>query len=209
MTSNLRNIFISKHWFCPECAGKLSLSESVDPNAYCLSCASGHRFFLSKHSNLSHASENASSLQLSHLIGKSTDEVAHFWLSDAKARVYLNDQLAELLSAFLENRCISTEFHARYCPKCGQSISSYEQSDIWVRGLSCTNGHTWGERGGQIGTTNGGEQISFRSELSKKVILSLATGWLKQNPYLDPQLHESIRPVLEALIVQCSEDVNH
>jgi hypothetical protein len=193
-------------WHCPACGARLSRSQSADPAAQCLSCLSGHRFFVSKQLNTSRASEQASRLELSQLSGKSPEQVARFWLSDANARSHLNDQLAELLRVFLENRHTTAELNPKHCPSCGAQLSTHEQPDVWVKGLQCAHGHTWAERGTRLGGTVEGELVTFQAEPSNTVLSALAAGWLNHNPYLEPQLHESLRPVLEALLWQCRSD---
>ena len=155
--------------------------------------------------NLSRVSEQASHLKLSHLNGMSPEEVARFWLSDTNARLHLNDQLAEMLRAFLENRASTPEFRPTHCPTCGDLLETYEQPDIWVSGLRCAQVHAWAARGTHLGGMVDGGQVTFDAEPSNAVLRAVAAGWLKHNPQLEPQFHHSLRPVLESLIRQRRE----
>jgi hypothetical protein len=183
----------------------LSQASCTDPAVECLSCASDHRFFITSRPNLSRASEQASRLKLTQLEGKSPEEVARFWLSDSHARAHLNDQLAEMLRVFLEGRPAAQEFRPMHCPDCGDLLEAYEQPDIWVRGQRCSKGHTWAARGTHLGGVVEGALMTFNGEPSNAVLASLAAGWLKHNPSLDPQLHHSLRPLLESLLQQRRE----
>ena len=192
-------------WHCLCCGAGLSRTQAADPAAECLSCAKDHRFFITKKLNLSRASEQASKLRFAHLNDMSPEGVARFWLSNADARSHLNDQLAELLRMFLENRQATPEFRPTHCPACGDLLETYEQPDIWVSGLRCAKGHAWAARGTHLGGMVEGELVTFNAEPSNSQLQAVAAGWLKHNPQLEPQFHPSLRPVLESLLRQRRE----
>jgi hypothetical protein len=188
-----------KDFYCPICGTRLSRCPCTDSLADCFSCLSDHRFFVFNHPTLARASACAARLVLPDLSGLSLEEICSFWLSDARARLHLNDQLAELLRFFVENRHNPARFQATHCPACATPLTPYEQPDIWVKGLRCAQGHTWGERGSQLGGIVGGMQITLHAEPSDQVVAELSRGWLRPDPHLEPQLHGSVRLVLQAL----------
>ena len=53
-----------------------------------------------------------------------------------------------------------------------------------------------GSRGGRLGGIIGGSRFSLHAEARDSTIAQLVAGWLKRNPHLEPQLHESVRRVL-------------
>jgi hypothetical protein len=133
------------------------------------------------------------------LEGLSEETVAEYWLSDEHARGHLNDQLAELLRVLLERRLDRPHAQFSFCPTCGGALKDCQQDDVWVKGLACSTGHTWAERGGHLGGRIGQQYLVLHSEPSAETVVSLAQAWLKGNPLLDVQLHKSLQPVLSAV----------
>ena len=186
--------------YCPSCRGELSPSATVDPFAVCLSCPTGHRFFVMPEAPLALETAKASSSRFPELEHREPQQVATFWLSDPAARSILNEQLAELLRIILEASARSDSLRFSYCPICGGALSEYEQPDIWVRGLRCSEGHAWAERGGRLGCVLAGIRVGLCAEPSEAVVRQLVSGWLNGNPHLDSNLHDSVRQVLAGSI---------
>ena len=186
--------------YCPSCGGELTCAETADPLAICLACPSDHRFFVMPEGPLAVETAKAASAHFPELEHQEPEQVAAFWLSDSVARSILNEQLAELLRVILEARSTSNSLPLSYCPICGGGLSEYEQPDIWVRGLRCSHGHSWAERGGRLGSVLGSTGFALRAEPSESVVRQLVSGWLKGNPHLDTNLHRSVRQVLAASI---------
>ena len=132
------------------------------------------------------------------LNGQSPEAVASFWLSDPSARSFLNEQLGVLLRAILENRQVPDEPSFSYCPLCAEALSEYEQPDIWVVGLRCRNAHSWFSREGRLHGTVDGRRFTLYAEASDATIAQLIAGWLEGKPQLEPQLHPSVRRVLQS-----------
>ncbi|MGH9624618.1 MAG: hypothetical protein ACRD4G_09815 [Bryobacteraceae bacterium] len=141
--------------------------------------------------------EQAASMRFPELQGKSLREVASFWLTDPIARAALNEQLAELLRAYVEGRLPSRDIAFRQCPFCGEQLREYEQPDIWVQGLRCRNAHSWASRGNWLGTVVDGRSFGVHSELQASTVRQLIGVWLKGGPFLDTQVHKSVHQVLE------------
>jgi hypothetical protein len=179
---------------CPSCGAALAQSETVDPYAICLACPTGHRFFVMPEGPLAIATATAAAAHFPGLERRNRKQVAEFWLSDPSARRLLNQQLAELLRTILEARSRDEALRFHYCPVCGGELSEYDQPDIWVRGLRCSQNHSWAERGGRLGSLSIG--LALHAEPSAAVVRQLVSGWLKGNPQLDSNLHESVRRVL-------------
>src|ERR1700741_80655 len=123
--------------------------------------------------------------------GHSPVAIANYWLSDPLARSLLNQQLAQLLRAFLESRRVTDEPEFSFCPLCGEALVGDDQPDIWVKGLRCQGNHSWALRGGRLYW----QSLELLAEHSDAVVSRLIAGWLK-NDYLKPYLHESVRGVL-------------
>jgi hypothetical protein len=183
---------------CPTCGDALAASPCADHLALCLSCSAGHRFFVIPESPPAVETPTAASMQLPRLSGKSPEVVAAFWLSDDEARSLLNEQLAELLRAIIENRRVPNEPSFSRCPLCGDALCEYEQPDIWVQGLRCSNSHSWASRGSRLYGIAGGTRFTLHAELSDMTVAQLIAGWLQGNRALDSQLHDSVRRVLES-----------
>jgi hypothetical protein len=125
-------------------------------------------------------------------------QVIEFWLSNPVARKALNDQLAELLRTIADNRVAKEPLPVSYCPMCGCGLAEYNQSDIWVRGLRCSQGHEWATRGGRLGCVLGGVRFGLHAELYEAVFRQLVSAWLKGNPALNSNLHPSVGRLLAA-----------
>jgi hypothetical protein len=183
-------------WRCPACREALVASECADPFAACISCSAGHRFFVMPESPLAGETASAAGMHFPQLEGQPVEVVAAFWLAESAARSALNEQLAELLRIIIENRRVSIELPFSYCPVCGDELSEYQQPDIWVQGLRCSQGHSWASRGGRLFSIVAGARLRLHAEPSDATVARLIVGWLKGKPRLDPQLHESVRRAL-------------
>jgi hypothetical protein len=192
--------------FCPTCHDRLAVAESADPWAICLACKAGHRFFIMPESPLSVDSGRAASLCLPELNGRSPEAITSFWLSEPAARSVLNVQLAQILRAVVERRRVPHQPLFSFCPICGGELSKYEQRDIWVQGLRCPAGHSWGLRGGQLGTLIAGTLVGLQAEFSDTILCQLILAWLKGDALLDRQMHESVRHVLADHIKNKKDD---
>ncbi len=183
--------------WCPACRRPLTGAQCVDPFARCLACSAGHRFFVTPEAPPAADTSRAASISLPQLEDMSPLAIAAFWLSDPEARSVLNEQLAELLRAILEDRRILSQPSFSHCPLCGEVLLEHEQPDIWVVGLRCSNGHAWASRGGGLGGFLSGSRFSLHAEAPDSTVAQLIAGWLKGNPQLQRQLHSSVRRVLE------------
>src|SRR6266478_3778841 len=185
---------------CPSCGDDLRPGKCADPWTICLSRARGHRFFIMPQPPLA-ADTVMDGANFPPMSGHSPEAIANYWLSDPLARSLLNQQLAELLRAFLESRRVTDEAEFSFCPICGEALVEYDQPDIWVKGLRCHAGHSWALRGGHLYSL----PLELLAEHSDAVVSRLIAGWLKDNPHLKPYLHESIRRVLTSLPL-CPKD---
>jgi hypothetical protein len=187
--------------FCPTCHNHLVRAECADPWAVCLACKAGHRFFIVPEPPLSVNSGTAASLCFAELSGRSPEAIASFWLSEPAARSMLNGQLAHLLRALVEGRRVRDEPVFSFCPFCGGGLSEYEPGDCYVQGLRCPTDHNWSLRGGYFCTAIGGTLVGLQAEFSDAVLGQSISGWLKGDPLLDRQLHDTIRSVLAAYLL--------
>ena len=182
---------------CPSCGDHLVSRKSADPWAICLVCSRDHRFFIMPPGPLAAFTATAAGITLPEIGGLSTLAIASFWLSDPRARWVLNDQLAILLRAIVESRRILDEPHFSFCPICGEAVEEYERPlDLYMRGLRCQNDHRWALRGGRLFSTMETVTLELQAEYSDAVVSQLIAAWLKRDPHLEPNLHDSVRQVL-------------
>ena len=182
--------------FCPSCGQALNRGKCADPWSICLSCDNDHRFFVTPEEPLSVDSGTAASLQLPHLKDLPANAIASFWLSEPPVRLKLNSQLAEILRRITDGRRVPDEPRYSFCPLCGRGLSDYSTSDIWLQWFRCSVGHAWGLRGSEFGSQIGDDWFKLNAEFSDDATGKLIAEWLKGDPHLDTNLHESVRRVL-------------
>ena len=187
---------LQTHCFCPSCGHLLSRGECADPWSICLVCDSDHRFFVMPESPLASDSRTASSLHLPQLADLPANAIASFWLSEQMVRSKLNSQLAKVLRGIVDGRRLPYEPSYSHCPLCGKGLSEYQTTDIWHSTFRCSVGHAWGLRGGEFRTKIGDGWFMMHGEFSDDVTRKLIAAWLKGDPNLDTNLHESVRGVL-------------
>ena len=182
---------------CPSCADHLVPRKSADPWALCLVCNRDHRFFIMPPGPLAAFTATAASITLPEISGPSTPAIASFWLSDPRTRWVLNEQLALLLRAIIESRRISDEPRFSFCPICGAALEEYERPlDLYMKGLRCQSDHLWALRGGRLLSATVTVKLELQGEYSDAVVSQLIASWLKRDPHLEPNLHDSVRQVL-------------
>jgi hypothetical protein len=138
----------------------------------------------------------ASEAELTEIRNLSLSAIASFWLSEPGPRSILNQQLAQLLRVTLESRSVLDEPRLTFCAICGDVLGDWDQPDIYVQGLRCSNGHCWTSRGGRLTSLVDGMCLTLQAEYADATVSKLIASWLKGSPYLDTNLHESIRRVL-------------
>ncbi len=182
---------------CPSCGNDLVLRKSADPWAVCLVCNSDHRFFIMPPRPLAAFTATAASITVPEICGLSAQAIASFWLSDPGARWVLNEQLALLLRAIIESRRISDEPCFSFCPICAAAVEEYERPlDLYMKGLRCQSDHLWALRGGRLFSATVTVKLELQAEYSDAVVGQLIAAWLKRDPHLEPNLHDSVRQVL-------------
>ena len=182
--------------FCPSCGNQFDLDECADPLSTCLICANGHRFFIMPSCSLAADTAKAKVAKFPEISDLPPAGVASFWLSDSRARSILNQQLAQLLRAFLESRRVLDEALFSFCPRCKRDLVEEEAGDIWIQALRCGNGHLWALRGGRFYSVMENTRLELHAENSDMVVGRLIAAWLKGDPGLETNLHESVRRVL-------------
>lgn len=178
--------------YCPSCGNHLVPGECADPFAICLVCEGDHRFFIMPQAPLAVDTATAASASFPEISSLPSEAIASFWLSDPHARSMLNGQLAQLLRATLECQRVLDEPQFSFCPICGEMLAEYDQPNIWIKGLRCQKGHSWALRGDRFYCS----PLELHAEHSDTVASQLAAAWLKGDPHLESNLHESIRRVL-------------
>jgi len=182
---------------CPSCGDHLNPSKSADAWAICLVCNRDHRFFIMPPSPLAALTATAAGITPPEIDSLPTPAIASFWLSDPRARWVLNDQLAILLRTIVESRSVLDEPDFSFCPICGEVLEEYERPlDLYMKGLRCQGDHRWALRGGRLFSAMGTVKLELQAEYSDAVVSQLIAAWLKRDPHLEPNLHDSIRQVL-------------
>jgi hypothetical protein len=181
---------------CPCCGDLLSSGPTADPWAICLACRRDHRFFIMPETPHAVDTAKASEAELTEIRNLSLSAIASFWLSEPGPRSILNQQLAQLLRVTLESRSVLDEPRLTFCAICGDVLGDWDQPDIYVQGLRCSNGHCWTSRGGRLTSLVDGMCLTLQAEYADATVSKLIASWLKGSPYLDTNLHESIRRVL-------------
>lgn len=182
--------------FCPSCGHPFGGGKCADPWSICLVCESEHRFFVMPEGPLAYESSAASSLHLPQLRDLPVDAIASYWLSEPMVRLKLNLQLAQILRGILDGRRLSNEPRYSFCPLCGGGLSDYQTGDMWLHWFRCSVGHAWGLRGGELRSQIDGAWFKLHAEFSDETTKALITDWLKGDPLLNTNLHESVRRVL-------------
>jgi len=174
----------------------------LDIFASAYSCENDHRFLCYEKEVLSDESDRA--VELDSPISPTASDlcVIEYWLSNEDAREHLNGQLAEMLqniywSSQADKHTALKGSSFVYCSICREKLEHFEQDDCWLQGKRCNNGHKYYERGGKMNYTIDGKSAHLVREMPREVLASLVTGWLKNNPVLEPQLHYQIRNVFE------------
>jgi len=182
---------------CPSCGDHLVSSQCADPWAICLACERDHRFFIMPPGPLAASTATASGISFPELSSLSPPSIASFWLSAPRARWVLNEQLAQLLRSIVESRRVSDEPHFSFCPICGDTLAEFDWLfDCYHQGLHCRSGHRWAARGGCFSSAMETVRLELHAEYSDAVVRQLIAAWLKRDPHLEPNLHDSIRQVL-------------
>lgn len=189
-------LVISAQRHCPSCGARLTRDRAADCLQEVMVCAHRHSYVVLRPVHIGNGV--VADILLEHVADQSLDSVAERWLSDEAGRLQLHDELAALLRVFRYGPGAQPAAPSRYCPCCGGELVKYEQPDVWVLGLRCSQGHEWTERGGRIGGCVAGTWRGLETTLSSRQAARLATTWLK-NPQLATYVPESIRPILEAL----------
>ena len=182
---------------CPTCASPLRARGVLDVFANGLECREGHRFLTWKRRALAEDSARAGDVA----VPDSLDDlgIINHWLGVRSARSRLNEQLAEILarihSIYSGNRHVQSENAFLMCPRCGGCLEESEPLG-WKRGLVCSSGHSWYERGGRLMGTSPDGPVVLARELDDETLHTLVMRWLRGSAELESNLHPSIRAIL-------------
>ena len=185
--------------YCPTCSSTISRENCIDSYMQCYRCDNGHRYFEQLKDVLFVDSRQASSIDSPSSNVTDDDEIIEYWLSSDGPRGKLNGQLALILQSIYDiskkNRKYDIDsLSYKYCPLCKGELENFDQSDGWVIGKKCGNGHSFYERGGKLwhkGTLN------IVEDMDSSILLSSIGAWLKDKKWLKRQMHKEIRGILE------------
>jgi hypothetical protein len=188
--------------FCPICGGRLRERISVDVLAACFVCDNDHYFYVP-----TEAYRRPSRIARVIIITKTMlrndqpHEAATRWLKHRSLRAHINPQLAQLLRVVVTDRHRDAATKVgRFCPFCAEPLVPVADGDIWVRTVTCGNGHIWCERGGHLMAASPGIGITLEAEIPKETTLALMKSWLSDDALLAPQVPKSIRQVFEQYV---------
>jgi len=184
---------------CPTCAETLEEDTSVDAHRIQLHCRNGHRYhYFSKAVDYG-SSVEASAVSTPHFT--SDIDCLRFWLSDA--RHVLGDPLAELATGILRcyegHRLPEEPAKAQQCPQCGSLLSAFDDDDVWVQSMRCTQGHTWGVRGRMVATSGPVLRV-FRELTDAELVRGVAEYLNAGQPLLDAMLPPSLRAAFDRFV---------
>ena len=177
----------------------------ADPYAIDLVCRKGHHFFIMPEPPLALESAKAASFSFPESERRSSEAIISCWLSNPAARAMLDEQLAMILRSIAQGRRVSGESQFSFCPLCGGELSEYEQENIYVQGLKCPSGHNWSLRGVYFCAATAGTKVGLHAEHCDSALCDLISTWLKAEPLLDRQLHETVRRVLSEYVCDRKE----
>ena len=137
----------SEFKFCPYCKLDLNEYELIDPYMIGFACKNHHRFHIEIIRDGQFTDKSLQSDKTSPL------EIAKDWLTDKNLRKQVQNQLAEILRKYIDiQTSISNEEEKNqsfmYCPICTFDLKEFEQDDVWVVGLKCSNNHILYSRNG-------------------------------------------------------------
>lgn len=184
---------------CPACAEPLATAHSVDPWVLCLSCPSGHRFFIEPTVS-ARASATAASAHFPELDNAEVGMVAAFWLTDARARSVLNQQVAQMLRAIVEERAPEHTPTTSYCPICAAALLEGGISIVERIGLACSARHEWVRLMHGLSAVSAQQSFVLYPEMSRQAMINLVHAWLEGTGELpfSGNLPDSVRAVLLA-----------
>jgi hypothetical protein len=193
-------------WACPICGTKLRIVESIDPWCCRLSCAKEHMLFCTRKESLN--SKSAKAEKAPPMESSDRHAVIRTWLRMPEYRRLLNSQLAMILRRIEEESVYAYddfESDFKFCPFCGAGLQEFDNHDVWTRGLNCSNGHGFAERGYALGFVREGKGHQIHAEVGSKVLRPLMESWLKhQEKMMREQMHPSIREVFTVELARSS-----
>ncbi len=192
--------------YCPFCQLPLKRVKILDVFMQGLMCGQGHRFYVPLRTPLELGTERVASA-----VGSRKSDnlsVIRDWLTKIELRSLLNNQLATMLRRIYE---ISTDnIHVtyapsaaheyaifKYCPLCTTPLKPYDQEDVWVQGLRCSNHHEFKMRNGISFLMGEKTGVQLQEEMADETLNWLTDRWLRDNPALKDQLHPQITTILK------------
>lgn len=186
--------------FCPACRSELREHVLLDPRLKGYACGGGHFFYSTLKEQFGGIPRAAG---VRPLPGGSSDvQVLKFWLTDPHARERLPNQLALVCRRLVEiaehgRHVAKVENPFAFCPSCGDALSRFDSDDVYSRGLRCTNGHEFWERGGTVDYTERGARANLSAELDDDYMPALIEYWLDDSAWVRPYVHPQLRDVLK------------
>ena len=177
--------------FCPVCKSALHKYDTPDLYSVGLKCSNNHRFHVDIRQNEFFEKDRA-------VNDENTINIAKTWLSNEDYRKCIHSQIAEILRKYIEindfpQQQENQNTSENYCPGCSLDLVEFEQDDVWVRGLECTNKHTFYSRNG-LSYKNS----TLKPDISKTDLYFLIDGYLnsEQKDHLPNQIVVLFRTIM-------------
>ena len=127
-------------------------------------------------------------------------DIAREWLTNNTLRKEYQNQVAEILRKYIDlnqanNNCDEQNRQNNFCPICSLHLKEFEQDDVWVIGLKCSNNHIFYERDGLSY-----KLVQLKPDITKATFDFLVESYLRkeQSEHLPDQIVKLLKTISEA-----------
>ncbi|QWV93567.1 hypothetical protein KP004_20810 [Geomonas oryzisoli] len=183
--------------FCPSCGESVERAEIFDAHAEGFRCQNGH--YLHNLRSGVYTSETMGSY-LNLTSGKeSPKDILKEWLTNARLRDHLNDNLAGILRFLLDHENGKAEtkepLKYTYCPSCGEKLGDVTpEEELYETVLKCKNSHTFLSRGGMHAP---GSEERFSFDYDERYFRMSYLSWM-ENKHLANYFPHELRKALNS-----------
>ena len=182
--------------YCPKCQSMLRDHSLLDPKLKGYICANGHVFYTT-------VVEQGVIPQAHTIQPPEIDDdiqVLKFWLTDARARERVPDQLALACRRIIEivetdRRVEAVNEPFAFCPTCAEKLANIDSDDVYMSLLGCSNAHRFWWRG-MIMHHDGDVGRTLSTELDDEHLLTLIAFYTSDDRMIRPYVHPQLRAVL-------------
>ena len=188
--------------YCPQCGASLRTRSLLDPKASGYGCENGHLFYelIAPQVGLIPTADTISPPAIANEI-----DVLTFWLTDARARERVPDQLAQLSRRLIEHAEGRRygglgDAAVDYCPQCAGVQSPIASSDPYMSLRRCDQGHELWWRGRMFHFTQDGVRITMYAEHTDAYLPRMLEYYTTDHELLAPYVHPQLRGALKTFL---------